>query len=102
MGSTLGATGLLTSSVNIAVLICWVKKMFLTNIPENRGIVLDNAAFYQGKAVRKMIKNAGHTLFYLPPYSLDLNAKQIRRSTHCSMDVLLSYNCSIVRSLYTV
>ncbi|WP_279337522.1 transposase [Holospora curviuscula] len=58
---------------------------------ENRGIVMNNTAFHQGKAMQKMIKNAGHTLFYLRPYYTDLNpvekqrahAKQMRRSTHC-------------------
>ncbi|PPE03905.1 hypothetical protein HCUR_00685 [Holospora curviuscula] len=36
--------------------------MFLTNRPENRGSVLNNAALHQGKAVGKMIKNFGHIL----------------------------------------
>ncbi|WP_165780696.1 transposase [Holospora curviuscula] len=71
MGSNLGAIRLLTDSVE--VLMCWVAQMFLPNIPENCGIVMDNTAFHQGKAMQKIIKNAGHTLFYLPPYYPDLN-----------------------------
>ncbi|WP_165780761.1 hypothetical protein [Holospora curviuscula] len=43
-------------------MICWVEEMVLTNIPENCGILMDNAAFHQGKAMQKMIKNAVHTL----------------------------------------
>ncbi|PPE03481.1 hypothetical protein [Holospora curviuscula] len=58
-GSTLGAI-LLKNSVE--VLLCWVEEMFLTNIPENRGSVIDNSAFHQGKPMQKMIKNSGHTL----------------------------------------
>ncbi|PPE03261.1 hypothetical protein [Holospora curviuscula] len=49
MGSTLELIELFTGSVE--VLTCWVEEMFLTNIPENRGIARDNAAFHQGKAM---------------------------------------------------
>ncbi|WP_423751890.1 transposase [Holospora curviuscula] len=43
------------------------------------------------------MKDVGHTLLYLPPYSPDLNpiekqraqAKRVRCSTHCSIDALL-------------
>ncbi|WP_279337359.1 hypothetical protein [Holospora curviuscula] len=31
-------------------LTCWVKEIILTHILENRGVVLNNAAFHQGKA----------------------------------------------------
>ncbi|PPE03708.1 hypothetical protein [Holospora curviuscula] len=48
MGSTLRPIGLLPASLE--GLTCWVKKIILTHILENRGVVLDNAAFHQGKA----------------------------------------------------
>jgi transposase len=46
--------------------------------------------------MKEDIANAGHTLFYLPPYSPDLNpiekkwaqAKHIRRTTGCSVEKL--------------
>ncbi|WP_207760853.1 transposase, partial [Holospora curviuscula] len=49
------------------------------------------------KLYGKIIKDVGHTLLYLPPYSPDLNpiekqraqAKRVRCSTHCSIDALL-------------
>ncbi|PPE05595.1 transposase [Holospora curviuscula] len=34
---------------------------------------MDNAAFHQGKAMQKMIKDSGHNLLYLPLYFPDLN-----------------------------
>ncbi|WP_165780597.1 transposase [Holospora curviuscula] len=34
---------------------------------------MDNASFHQSKVMQKIIKNAGHTLLYLPSYSSDLN-----------------------------
>jgi transposase len=59
---------------------------------------MDNASFHKGEEMRNSITDAGHTLFYLPPYSPDLNliekkwaqAKQIRRSTNCSIDELFT------------
>ncbi|PPE04260.1 hypothetical protein [Holospora curviuscula] len=44
MGSSLGAIRLLTGSVK--VLTCWVKEMVLTNIPENRGVVMNKDAIH--------------------------------------------------------
>lgn len=98
IGSTLVAIGLLTGSVNTEVFTCWVKEILLPNIPEKTVIVMDNAAFHKGEDMKRIIKDAGHILLYLPPYSPDLNpiekkwaqAKQIRRSTHCSIDELFS------------
>ena len=35
---------------------------------------MDNAAFHKNNKTQKVIKNSGHTLEYLPPYSPDPNA----------------------------
>ncbi|PPE04232.1 hypothetical protein [Holospora curviuscula] len=51
MGFTLGAIGLLTGSLEIDFL---GRENGAPNIPENRGIVMDNSAFYKGKANQKM------------------------------------------------
>ncbi|PPE03162.1 transposase [Holospora curviuscula] len=51
--------------------MCWVEEMLFTHIPENCGVVLDNAAFHQGQAIQKIIKDAG--MLYFPPYSPGLN-----------------------------
>jgi len=48
--------------------------------------------------MQKLIKDAGHTLLYLPPYSPDLNpiekkwaqVKQIRKTTNCTIDELFA------------
>ncbi|PPE04238.1 hypothetical protein [Holospora curviuscula] len=60
MGATLGAIELLAGSG--ALLICWVEEKFLPNIPENRGIVMNNTAFHKEKAIQKIIKDPVHTL----------------------------------------
>lgn len=36
-------------------------------------VILDNLGSHKGKAVRKAIRAAGAKLFFLPPYSPDLN-----------------------------
>jgi transposase len=62
---------------------------------------MDNAAFHKNKDMQSDLKNAGHILEYLPPYSPDLNAiepkwaqaKSIRRKYHCNIDQLFSDYC---------
>ena len=36
-------------------------------------VIMDNLGSHKGKAVRKAIRAAGAKLFFLPPYSPDLN-----------------------------
>lgn len=97
-GSVIVAVGLLSGSVNEAVFTCWVKQVLLPNIPQQSVLVMDNATFHKGKEIQKIIKESGHILLYLPPYSPDLNpiekkwaqAKKIRRTTNCSIDELFT------------
>ena len=59
---------------------------------------MDNAAFHKNKNMQDKIKQAGHILEYLPPYSPDLNpiehkwaqAKAIRRKHQCSVESLFA------------
>ncbi|PPE04219.1 hypothetical protein [Holospora curviuscula] len=60
MGPTLREVRLRTGSVE--VLTCWVEEMVLTNIPETLVLSWIILLFHKGKAMQKMIKNAGHTL----------------------------------------
>ncbi len=73
IGKTLIAAGLIVGSVNTAVFTSWVKHILLPKLPAKSVIVMDNASFHKGKEMQDLIKNAGHTLLYLPPYSPDLN-----------------------------
>jgi transposase len=90
------AIGLITGSVNTEVFTSWVEQILLPELPKKSVAVMDNAAFHKGKDMQKILENSGHTLLYLPPYSPDLNpiekkwaqAKQIRRTTDCSIDDL--------------
>ena len=57
---------------------------------------MGNATFHKSHDMQEQIKNAGHILEYLPPYSPDLNpiekqwaqAKKIRTTQQCDIDAL--------------
>jgi transposase len=36
-------------------------------------IVIDNASFHHGQAIEEIVAQAGCEIWYLPPYSPDLN-----------------------------
>ena len=51
----------------------YVEKELLPTLQPGDVVVLDNLGSHKGKAVRKMVRAAGARLFFLPPYSPDLN-----------------------------
>ncbi len=51
----------------------YVEKELLPTLQPGDVVVLDNLGSNKGKAVRKMVRAAGARLFFLPPYSPDLN-----------------------------
>jgi transposase len=98
IGNALITIGLISGSVNTAVFTSWVEQFLLPSLPKESVVVMDNASFHKGKDMQKMLEDSGHKLLYLPPYSPDLNpiekkwaqAKQIRRSTNCSIDQIFT------------
>jgi transposase len=98
LGSAIVVVGLLAESVNSDIFTYWVKNTLLPSLAKSSVIVMDNASFHKGADMQKLIKDSGHRLLYLPPYSPDLNpiekkwaqAKQIRRTTNCSIDELFT------------
>ncbi|GAJ46580.1 hypothetical protein HE1_00915 [Holospora elegans E1] len=80
----------------------WVQQILLPNLPKENGSVTDNSIINKGKAVQKMLKDAGNSLLYFPHYSPDLNsiekkwpqAKHIRRTLTCSIDHLFQFHFS--------
>jgi transposase len=85
---------LFTTTINTEIFNQWVKADLLPKLPANSVIILDNASFHKGIAMRDAVEKAGHTLLYLPPYSPDLNpiehkwakAKAIRRRVGDSIE----------------
>lgn len=99
IGKTIVAIGLISGTVDSAVFAGWVEQILLPVLTEKSVIVMDNATFHKGSDMQKLIANAGHILLYLPPYSPDLNpiekkwaqAKQIRKTTNCTIDQLFAH-----------
>jgi len=61
--------------VNITadIFTAWVRQDLLSQLPKNAVIVMDNATFHKRDDTQDMIRKAGHSLLFLPPYSPDLN-----------------------------
>ncbi|PZR60106.1 MAG: IS630 family transposase [Stutzerimonas stutzeri] len=51
----------------------WVEQFLIPELEPGSIVVLDNLGSHKGDRVRKMLKAAGMKLFFLPPYSPDLN-----------------------------
>ena len=100
LGLHLIAVGLFECSVNADVFLAWVKHILLPQLPPAAVIILDNAAFHKRADIQDALRQAGHTLEYLPSYSPDLNpiehkwaqAKAIRKQTHCAVDDLFRFS----------
>lgn len=109
VGKLLRTVGLFNTNVNAARLwqhapraapptlfYTWVVKDLLPKLTGGAVIVMDNATFHKRADIQKTIRDAGHTLEFLPAYSPDLNpierkwaqAKQRRRKLQCSIDQL--------------
>jgi transposase len=96
LGFHLVAVGLFECSVNADVFLAWINHVLLPQLPPAAVILLDNATFHKRADIQKALRQAGHILEYLPPYSPDLNpiehkwaqAKAIRKQTHCAVDDL--------------
>ena len=89
---------LLTGNVNSNVFYGWITQDLLPKLPSECVIVMDNASFHKRLDIQHAIREAGHTLLFLPPYSPQLNpiehkwaqAKAIRKQEHCSISEIFT------------
>lgn len=96
LGGALLTISLFSSSINTVIFTSWVEQDLLPKLPPNSVVILDNATFHKGLSMQQALKDAGHTLLYLPPYSPDFNpiekkwaqAKSIRRKVGCDIITL--------------
>jgi len=87
---------LFDGNINSDIFYAWITNELLPVLPVNTVVVLDSATFHKRKDIQRVIRKAGHTLEYLPPYSPDLNpiehkwaqAKNIRKKKRCSVEKL--------------
>lgn len=88
---------LFETNVNTEIFNTWVIQDLIPKLPSKSVVIMDNASFHKGSAMKNAIAEAGHTLLYLPPYSPDLNpiekkwaqAKAIRRRVGGSIQKLI-------------
>ncbi|MEB3702284.1 IS630 family transposase [Candidatus Bealeia paramacronuclearis] len=100
LGKVLLTVSLFSTNINTEIFTAWVTQDLLPKLPPNTVIVMDNAAFHKNQHMQENIRNAGHILEYLPPYSLDLNpiehkwaqSKSIRKRHHCNIEELFKFN----------
>ena len=64
---------LFDSNINTTIFSQWITERLIPKLPINSVLIMDNATFHKGAEMKKHIRQAGHTLIYLPPYSPDLN-----------------------------
>lgn len=51
----------------------WVREFLLPELKPGQVVIMDNAAFHKSQETKKLIETAGCRIFFLPPYSPDLN-----------------------------
>lgn len=96
LGQVLLTVSLFTSFINTVIFNSWVEQDLLPKLPPKSVLILDNATFHKGLSMQRILKDAGHILLYLPPYSPDLNpierkwaqAKAKRRKFGCDINQL--------------
>ena len=59
--------------INAAKFLAYVQQALVPTLRSGDIIILDNLGSHKGQAVRRTIRAAGAKLFFLPPYSPDLN-----------------------------
>lgn len=64
---------LLDQPVNAVSFRAYVEQFLVPALRPGDVVVMDNLSSHKGKAIRKAIRDAGANLFFLPPYSPDLN-----------------------------
>jgi transposase len=67
------APWVLDGPINGAAFQTYVEKVLVPTLRPGDIVVMDNLGSHKGKAVRAAIRQAGAKLFFLPPYSPDLN-----------------------------
>ena len=70
-GST--ACMVVDGATNKEVFQAYVRHILLPTLKAGDVVVLDNLSAHKNKAIRDLIKSVGAELWYLPPYSPDLN-----------------------------
>lgn len=64
---------LFTGSLNAAAFEGWLEQYLLPSLNIPSILIMDNAPIHRKNLVKELVKEAGHTVVFLPKYSPDLN-----------------------------
>jgi transposase len=67
------APGVFDGPINGKMFLAYVEQVLIPTLSPGDVVILDNLGSHKGKAVRQAIRARGAKLFFLPPYSPDLN-----------------------------
>ena len=67
------APAVLDGPINGVSFLAYIEQFLVPTLTPGDIVVLDNLGSHKGPAVRKALRKAGAKLFFLPPYSPDLN-----------------------------
>ena len=73
LGKTLVAPFVFKGYCDTSVVLTWVEKVLLPEIPRGSTIIWDNASFHKSSEILALIEAGGCRLLFLPAYSPDLN-----------------------------
>src|SRR3990170_7244386 len=59
--------------INGASFLAYIEQLLVPTLKPGDIVIMDNLGSHKGQAVRRAIRDAGAKLFFLPPYSPDLN-----------------------------
>jgi transposase len=99
LGETLISAMLFMCSIAGDIFYNWVVNQLIPVLPKNSIIVMDNASFHKGQDIQDILRQNGHKLIFMPPYSPDLNpiehlwakAKAIKRKLQCTTEHLFQF-----------
>lgn len=81
--------------INGTSFAAWVEQALLPTLKQGDVVIMDNLASHKLPSIRKMIRAVGARVFYLPPYSPDLNPIEncfakikayLRKMKECTID----------------
>lgn len=63
----------LEGACNRNVFELWLEICLIPTLKPGQKLVIDNATFHRGRRIEQLVQEAGCEIWYLPPYSPDLN-----------------------------
>lgn len=72
-GQQLQAPFTIEGACNRQVFETWLETCLIPTLKPGQKLVIDNATFHKGGRIEQLVRAAGCEVWYLPPYSPDLN-----------------------------